>query len=91
MVCTDPQRPVQQLQNISLSRFVSMKKAALTIQKYWRGYKPRQRYIVIRLGYLRLQAAVRSRLLRFSFVKLRTRVVGLQVSCETGGRESLGL
>lgn len=60
-----------------------MRKAALTIQKYWRGYKPRQRYIVIRQGYLRLQAAVRSRLLRFSFVKLRTRVVGLQVSCET--------
>lgn len=57
-----------------------MKTAALIIQKYWQGYAQRQRYQRMRVGYMRLQALIRSRVLSHRFRHLRGHIVGLQVS-----------
>jgi len=57
-----------------------MKAAALIIQKYWQGYAQRKRYQRMRVGYMRLQALIRSRVLSHRFRHLRGHIVGLQVS-----------
>jgi hypothetical protein len=57
-----------------------MKAAAMIIQKYWQGYAQRQRYQRMRVGYMRLQALIRSRVLSHRFRHLRGHIVGLQVS-----------
>ncbi|KOC63304.1 Unconventional myosin-VIIb, partial [Habropoda laboriosa] len=44
-------------------RFLRMRAAATVVQKYWRGYAQRQRYKRMRIGYMRLQALIRSRVL----------------------------
>lgn len=55
-----------------------MKAAAVIIQKYWKGYAQRQRYKKMRVGYMRLQALIRSRVLSHRFRHLRGHIVGLQ-------------
>lgn len=59
-------------------RFLRMKSAAVTVQKYWKGYAQRQRYKKARVGYMRLQALIRSRVLSHRFRHLRGHIVGLQ-------------
>lgn len=59
-------------------RFLRMKAAAVTVQKYWKGYAQRQRYKKMRVGYMRLQALIRSRVLSHRFRHLRGHIVGLQ-------------
>lgn len=55
-----------------------MKSAAMTIQKYWMGWAQRRRYQRMRVGYMRLQALIRSRVLSHRFRHLRGHIVGLQ-------------
>lgn len=54
------------------------RQAAITIQTCWRAYGPRRRYRVMRQGYARLQACIRSRQLAFAFSRNRKLVTGLQ-------------
>ncbi|XP_073987917.1 myosin-VIIa-like isoform X2 [Rhodnius prolixus] len=62
-------------------RFMKMKKAAHTVQLFWRGYKPRSLYRQIRQGYLRLQACIRSRQLRCTYLLIKLCVIRLQARC----------
>lgn len=59
-------------------RYQRMKVAALVMQKIWRARGYRHRFLVIRCGYHRLQAALRSRQLTYTFGKLRKNIVRLQ-------------
>ncbi|XP_075211513.1 unconventional myosin-VIIa ck [Lycorma delicatula] len=59
-------------------RYLRMKSAAMTIQKYWMGWAQRRRYQRMRVGYMRLQALIRSRVLSHRFRHLRGHIVGLQ-------------
>ncbi|GLG96071.1 Myosin-VIIa [Gryllus bimaculatus] len=62
-------------------RFLQLRRAAIVFQKHWRGRGPRLAYAVRRLGFLRLQAAIRSRQLKYEFTMLRVRMTGLQAFC----------
>lgn len=55
-----------------------MRAAAIIVQKFWRGYAQRQRYKRMRIGYMRLQALIRSRVLSHRFRHLRGHIVALQ-------------
>lgn len=55
-----------------------MRSAAILIQKYWRGFAQKKRYHHMLVGYLRLQAVIRSRVLSHRFKHLRGHIVGLQ-------------
>ena len=61
-------------------RFLRMRSSAITIQRVWRGYAQKRAYQHMRVGYMRLQALIRSRVLSHRFKHLRGHVVGLQVS-----------
>jgi len=50
----------------------------MTIQKYWKGWAQRRRYQRMKVGYMRLQALIRSRVLSHRFRHLRGHVVSLQ-------------
>ncbi|RZF38372.1 hypothetical protein LSTR_LSTR014819 [Laodelphax striatellus] len=50
----------------------------MTIQKYWMAWAQRRRYQRMRVGYMRLQALIRSRVLSHRFRHLRGHIVGLQ-------------
>lgn len=52
-------------------RFHRLREAAIVLQKYWRSRGYRSRYLIIRNGYQRLQATIRSRVLVETFSKLR--------------------
>lgn len=52
--------------------------ATITIQKYWKGWAQRKRYQKMKVGYMRLQALIRSRVLSHRFRHLRGHIVGLQ-------------
>lgn len=56
-----------------------MKSSAVVIQKYWKGYAQRKRYQKMKVGYMRLQALIRARVLSHRFRHLRGHIVGLQV------------
>ena len=56
-----------------------MRNAALIIQKVWRGYGPRKRYLKIHHGCCRLQARIKSRVCHFEFKKRRKVIIALQV------------
>lgn len=55
-----------------------MRSAAILVQKYWRGYSQKKKYRQMLVGYLRLQAVIRSRVLSHRFKHLRGHIVGLQ-------------
>lgn len=55
-----------------------MRSAAILIQKQFRGYSQKKKYQQIVVGYLRLQAVIRSRVLSHRFKHLRGHIVGLQ-------------
>lgn len=57
------------------------REAAIVLQKNWRGLGYRRRYLVMRQGYARLQACIRSRQLAYSFSQKRKLVVRLQAHC----------
>jgi len=48
------------------------------IQKYFRGYSQKKKYQQMFVGYLRLQAVIRSRVLSHRFKHLRGHIVRLQ-------------
>jgi len=55
-----------------------MRSAAVLIQKHFRGYSQKKKYRHMLVGYLRLQAVIRSRVLSHRFKHLRGHIVGLQ-------------
>ncbi|XP_065072621.1 myosin-VIIa-like isoform X2 [Ochlerotatus camptorhynchus] len=55
--------------------------AAITIQKHWRARGYRSNYLIIRNGYRRLQAVIKSRDLTYKFGRLREVIVYLQAHC----------
>ncbi|XP_055591765.1 myosin-VIIa-like [Uranotaenia lowii] len=55
--------------------------AAITIQKHWRARGYRSNYLVMRNGYRRLQAVIKSRELTYKFGRLREAIVYLQAQC----------
>lgn len=55
-----------------------MRSAAILIQKQFRGYSQKKKYRQMLVGYLRLQAVIRSRVLSHRFKHLRGHIVGLQ-------------
>jgi len=55
-----------------------MRSAAVLIQKQFRGYSQKKKYRHMLVGYLRLQAVIRSRVLSHRFKHLRGHIVGLQ-------------
>ena len=61
-----------------------MRAAAITIQRVWRGYAQKRAYQHMRVGYMRLQALIRSRVLSHRFKHLRGHVVSLQVKRSRG-------
>lgn len=62
-------------------RFLKMQRAAVVIQRYWRGHKPHATYLMIKKGYLRLQAVLRSRQLKYNYNKMRQQVIMFQAHC----------
>ncbi|KAG8233488.1 hypothetical protein J437_LFUL013737, partial [Ladona fulva] len=60
-------------------RFLMLRAAALVLQKYWRGRKPRKAYLARKLGFLRLAASIQSRALTYQFHTMRRRMINLQV------------
>lgn len=54
------------------------RKAAIIIQRAWRGYASRCEYSVVKQGFLRLQACIRSRQLSYRFGLLRSSISILQ-------------
>ena len=58
-----------------------MRAAAILIQKNFRAYNGRKKYIKMRTGYMRMQALIRSRVLSHKFKHLRGHVVRLQARC----------
>jgi myosin-7 len=58
-----------------------MRKAALVVQRHYRAYAARRRFVAMRLGFNRLQAAIRSRVLSHRFRHLRGHIVALQARC----------
>nr|CAD7429526.1 unnamed protein product [Timema monikensis] len=59
--------------------FLKLREAAIVFQKHWRGRAPRLRYLVMKRGYSRLQALIRSRRLKSDFVRTRSSIVALQL------------
>ena len=60
-------------------RFQRQRSAAIVIQRQWRRYIQRKHYLQMRIGFERLQAMIRSRILSHRFRHLRGHIVGLQV------------
>uniref|UniRef100_A0AAR2LC98 Myosin VIIAa n=1 Tax=Pygocentrus nattereri TaxID=42514 RepID=A0AAR2LC98_PYGNA len=63
------------------SNFLKMKRAALMIQKTWRGYNCRKNYDAMRAGFSRLQALFRSRKLYQTYHVARQRITLFQARC----------
>ena len=51
------------------------------IQKCWRSYTAQKSYLVIKRGYYRLQALIRSRVLTRKLQQVRGMIVRLQARC----------
>ena len=62
-------------------QFLRQRKAAITIQKCWRSYRAKKSYLLIRRGYLRLQAMLRSRVLAHRYRHIRSVIVRFQARC----------
>lgn len=62
-------------------QFLQKRKAAIVIQKCWKSYKTKKSYLVIKRGYYRLQALIRSRVLTSKFSQVRGMIVRLQARC----------
>ena len=69
---------------MTVLRFLRMRAAAVVIQRTWRGYAQKRAYQHMRVGYMRLQALIRSRVLSHRFKHLRGHVVSLQVTAVSG-------
>lgn len=63
-------------------KYLRLKAAAIIVQKHWRARGYRSRYLLIKNGYQRLQAVIRSRALNYKFGKIRTAVRGFQAYCK---------
>ncbi|XP_058809187.1 myosin-VIIa-like [Phymastichus coffea] len=62
-------------------RFLKIRKAVIILQKVWKGYGPRYRYLKIQHGILRLQSRIRSRYHEVKFQQQRRIVISLQAVC----------
>lgn len=63
-------------------KYLRLKAAAIIVQKHWRARGYRSRYLLIRNGYQRLQAIIRSRMLTYKFESIRTPLRGFQAVCK---------
>ncbi|KAL4608334.1 unconventional myosin-VIIb-like [Arapaima gigas] len=59
-------------------QFINKRRAALVLQKHWRGYSDRKQYRMMHLGFERLQAKVHGRQLQLQFHKKRAAAIVLQ-------------
>lgn len=60
-------------------RFIrKYREAAIVIQKHWRARGLRHNYLVVRQGYARLQACIRSRQLAYTFMRQRKLITQIQ-------------
>lgn len=55
--------------------------AAIVIQKYWRSKGHKQKYVIMRHGFLRLQALIKSRTMSNEFRSLRENIITFQGYC----------
>ena len=62
-------------------QFLQKRRAAIVIQKCWRSYRAKKSYLVIKRGYYRLQALIRSRVLTSKLQQVRGMIVRLQARC----------
>lgn len=67
---------------ICRKKYLKLREAALIVQKHWRARGFRSRYLVIKNGYQRLQAIIRSRQQTYQFNKVRKAVVKFQMLCK---------
>lgn len=67
---------------IIFQRFMKRhREAAIVIQKNWRARGYRTRYLIMKNGFLRLQAVLHSRQLEFEFRSLRKVITSFQAQC----------
>lgn len=69
-----------------------MRESAIIIQKHYRAHAQKRRYQNMRVGYMRLQALIRSRVVSHRFKHLRGHIISLQVEwlLHSLGTERLG-
>ncbi|KAF7992912.1 hypothetical protein HCN44_005693 [Aphidius gifuensis] len=59
-------------------RYLNILKSVVLIQRIWKGYKLRKKYAKLKLGYERLQARIRSRILQRQFQNKRKIIIAIQ-------------
>lgn len=70
------------IRRVIFQRFIRrMRAAAIVIQKHWRARGLRQNFLVMRQGYARLQACIRSRQLAYTFNMQRKLIRQIQAHC----------
>ena len=62
-------------------RFIKQRQAAIIIQKCWKSYQAKRSYLIIRRGYLRMQAVLRSKVLTARYRHIRSVITRLQARC----------
>lgn len=62
-------------------KFQKLRQAALVFQKHFRARGYRKRYLIMRNGYKRLQATIRSRIITHSFIRTRLNIIKIQARC----------
>lgn len=63
-------------------KYLRLKATAIVVQKHWRARGYRSRYLIMRNGYQRLQALIRSRVLTYKFGTVRNSLKGFQALCK---------
>ncbi|KAK9869439.1 hypothetical protein WA026_003194 [Henosepilachna vigintioctopunctata] len=61
--------------------YLKLKEAAIVFQKHWRAKGYRQRYLIIRNGYQRLQARIRGREITHTYIQKRRSIIQIQTIC----------
>ena len=63
------------------TRFLKQRRAAVIIQKCWKSYRAKRSYLIIKRGYQRMQAMIRSKVLTNKYRHIRSIIVRLQARC----------
>lgn len=63
-------------------RFLKLRQAAIVVQKYWRARGYRSRYLLMKCGFQRLQARIRSKEDTYRFNKMRTALRAFIPQCK---------
>uniref|UniRef100_A0A0L8FWF9 Myosin-VIIa n=1 Tax=Octopus bimaculoides TaxID=37653 RepID=A0A0L8FWF9_OCTBM len=59
-------------------RFVQMRNGVIVIQRSWKAFEARRRFRRMKYGYMRLQALSRARILTYSYLQLRHKIINFQ-------------